>query len=87
MWRPEDKVWFKIKRARCKVISGSKADCEHCPAKPQWCNISFEAGADAMLEALKKGGSYTPARGGSLDRHWIEIDANGWLVFIPEEEE
>ena len=39
--------------------------------------VVFEAGADAMLEALQKEGeanSYVPGRG------------RGWLVFIPDEQ-
>lgn len=56
MWRPPDKKkWIQIKRKHCKVIAG-KADCEHCPTEPMECNRSFEAGADAMLAALRARG-------------------------------
>ena len=53
----------------------------------------FEAGADAMLEALKETGLATPighwveavARGESSNTLAIPYDEKGWLVFIPEE--
>ena len=89
-WRPDKKSWIKIKREHCKVITSGGADCGHCPAEPMKCNKSFEAGADAILKELKKGGTYV-----SRDETLCDIGkrviifpykAKGWLVFIEETE-
>ena len=84
-WRPEVEEWEQIKREHCNLVSGKLTNCEHCPTKPMECNISFEAGADAILEALKtKGAFMTPEQMELLtpDRKY----PYGWLVFIPVEE-
>jgi len=65
-WRPEEKDWIKIKREHCKTVT-RKADCKHCPTKPMVCNKSFEAGADAMLEALWKMARESPTKSFTLD--------------------
>ena len=54
--------------------------------------VIYEAGADAMLEGLKKKGAYQEKGsqvGGLLINNtpWAgTCERNGWLVFIPEEE-
>lgn len=40
----------------------------------------YEAGANAMLEALKKGGEY------QNNKEIVPSSANGWVVFIPDEQ-
>ena len=46
---------------------------------------SFEAGADAILEALKRNGKYTDGKALTLSIN-VQPGEKGWLVFIPEEE-
>ena len=48
--RPEG--WATIKRRNCneKLNQSGGAKCGTCPAKPQTCNVDFEAGADALIE-------------------------------------
>lgn len=55
-----------------------------------------EAGADAMLEELKKSAGIELDRPDILPEYykkgedeeiWFQPPANGWLVFIPDEEE
>ena len=74
MYRPKN--WAIIKREYCneKLKRVGGAHCETCPATPQTCNVSYEAGADAMLGALKKTGTR------------ITKMANGYLTFIEDEE-
>lgn len=58
--------------------------------------VAYEAGADAMLEVLKKGGKYWNYKENLFEDefglHPISIpivdikNKKGWLVFIPEEE-
>lgn len=45
-----------------------------------------EAGADAMLEGLKKAGDYCPAGEWTDDVGAFCPEASGYLVFIPEDE-
>jgi len=74
MWRPDD--WLKIKNSLMShgtrfAIAVESHNYEE----------AFEAGADAMLEALKKEGSFFHGR----DWAQVEIDRAGWLVLIPDE--
>ena len=91
MYRPNKKVWVKIKRGHCKVVSSGKADCIHCPTEPMKCNRSFEAGADAMLGILRKDGSeqFIQRTMGSqyvsMTYFYSGNAEKGRLVFIPEE--
>lgn len=65
-------------------------DCLKCFTNPVDCNEVFEAGADAMLEGLKKDGwrcngeSAMLAVGDSLDIRF-EDDLKGYLVFIEDD--
>jgi len=45
-------------------------------------DYAYEAGADAMLEGLRKRGKYCVNSVGRLKTHKNKL---GWLVFIPEE--
>ncbi len=84
MWRPKEAVWIKVKREHCGEGILAEADCKHCPTTPMKCDTSFEAGADAMLEALKeKSPLMTPGQMKLMapDRQY----PYGWLVFIEEE--
>ena len=49
----------------------------------------YEAGADAMLESLKKNGEYLHNTGtmpyGYVLGRSLKLGDKGWLVFIPEE--
>ena len=45
----------------------------------------FEAGADAMLEALLKGEYATPIKAGESDTLGYEYIRGGTVIFIPEE--
>ena len=63
-----------------------------CPYKPDggndeiYCDIGardqgiFEAGADAMLEAIRKEGIHTEGEAPTL------CHGKGWVVFIPDEQ-
>lgn len=44
----------------------------------------IEAGADAMLEALKREGTYVKA--GDMVEEGITYMRSGWEIFIPDEE-
>lgn len=75
MWRPEG--WDKYKLVKhCPYANGE--DCKRLLEH-------FEAGADAMLEALKKKGAMMTPKQMKLivpDRKY----PYGYLVFIPDEE-
>jgi len=71
----------------------------HCFAPQQCADSFFEAGADAMLEGLKKVGQYGiegqhPSEDASFPftkcadnaDTWWEFDKTGHVLFIPEEE-
>ena len=49
--RPDN--WAKIKREYCdeKLREVGGAECETCPAEPQTCSVSYEAGADALWKS------------------------------------
>ena len=47
-------------------------------------HFAYEAGADAMLEGLKKEGKHTDTLPHGFH---INVDKRGYLVFIPEEKE
>ena len=77
-WRPDQKEWEKLKIRHCnetlKDVGGAK--CETCSAKPFTCNKSFEAGADAILEGIRKQPTTKPAElylYGSLKGKWYFI--------------
>ena len=61
-------------------------DCSVCDTEPEGCpgcgNSAYEAGADAILIALKGIGVY---KGMPEVKHYTDIYGKGWLVFIPEE--
>ena len=48
------------------------------------CNL-IEAGADVMLEGLKKEGDFYP-KGKWTDDSTLETSVAGYVIFIPEEE-
>ena len=74
MWRPDD--W---KNPYPDPDFGGEIACV-CPSIEQ---IAFEAGADAMLEAL----CTDKNRLDCIDQYGVEPPKNvrGWLVFIPGE--
>lgn len=70
-------------------------DCSVCDTEPEGCpgcgSSAYEAGADAMLERLKKQGYYR-AKATYIDSPplmaYLKAEGKqGWLVFISEEEE
>ena len=46
---------------------------------------AYEAGADAILEALKEEGKYTEGKAPTLSINVLP-EQKGWLVFIPDKE-
>lgn len=51
-----------------------------CGQRSQW--IQREAGADAMLEALKQQGEYW---GKIVEKPYFSTTRRGWLVFVPDD--
>ena len=73
MWRPDN--WAEEYLLAYKEEHSGEGRYEW--ATPE--RAMFEAGADAMLEALKKKGEYRD------NKAIISSSKNGWVVFIPEE--
>ena len=82
-WRPEN--WEDVRFYACMNLTEGGGTYKNIYEV-------FEAGADAMLEVLKKEGwklegeSVIPARGSCPEIH-IQEELRGWLVFIPGEKE
>ena len=76
MWRPDKKVWARGKREHCEITVGD-ADCEHCPTNPMECDTGFEAGADAMLKALR-------VRGFIIGESLRNTGGIGWQTIDPK---
>ncbi|KKK89497.1 hypothetical protein LCGC14_2732470 [marine sediment metagenome] len=57
-WRPLN--WIQAKTRGCVHCQGfpeaglKPETCDTCPAEPMWCNKEFEAGANAILNALRE---------------------------------
>jgi hypothetical protein len=94
MWRPNN--WVEIKKTACRnrlsdlPDSIPKADCEHCPTEPLECSVDFEAGADAMFEALKKEGQYVDGSKAMFGVRYHSVEAyprtfKGYILVIPSE--
>ena len=88
MWRPKD--WAETRRRHCneqlKEVGG--AECETCPADPQTCSVDYQAGADAMLEAIRSRGFII---GESLRNvkgavGWANINPKSKWYSIPDDE-
>lgn len=79
MCRPEG--WKEIKLRMCRCAS---KECDTCSNTIEECSYDFEAGADAMLEALCTDENKMDC----IDQYGTEPPKNvkGWLVFIPEED-
>ena len=76
-WRPPKEEWEETKFYSCMLTHGGGDYCDID------CDV-FEAGADAILEALKARGIEIPAtKPGHIDVPLSE-GRKGWLVFIPE---
>jgi hypothetical protein len=78
-WRPNG--WKKY-HERYKSLTST----EYIPESityPRTMPDAYEAGADAMLEALLRKSEYTAFDIGKTFR--IPTDVKGWLVFIPDE--
>lgn len=79
IWRPKD--WAETRRQHCneqlKDVGGAR--CETCPADPQTCSMDYQAGADAMFDALKREGHYVNGEAPAL------CFGKGWVTFIAEE--
>ena len=83
--------WEETKIKRCIHVqgipeAGVKPDtCDTCPTNIKECHKDFEAGADAMLDALKATGVFT------YGNHTPDIDladapeVSGYWAFIPDE--
>lgn len=69
-WRPEG--WQTLKAKNYPL---------HCFTPDDCVGMAFEAGADAILEALKQTGTPT-----GLKYTAYANDRKGWLVFIPDKE-
>ena len=88
-YRPEDWYVDKIKE---QVAIFCNADGK--PSHPSYDSALIEAGADAMLEGLKKDGLYVKDGQCFPYKHSFPIlyyeepvfTVSGWLVFIPEED-
>ena len=76
MYRPEE--W---KGYHC--VDGK---CIECDTNPVDCNNHYEAGADAMLEGLKKECGSLEWTGNTARVTLPKSEGKGHLVFIPEEE-
>lgn len=93
-WRPEN--WDEINPDPCKDCSNKVIDdygyfCDLACGKHS-AYLNKEAGADAMLEALRKKGFLDMGEGDSLDIHGVynepikfKADCFGKLALIPEE--
>ena len=78
-WRPEG--WNNI----YNTLYESTKDTEiELAVQAGMQGLAYEAGADAILEALKKKGKYISRKDGEDMHPWTEIYDSGWLVFIPE---
>ena len=77
MWRPED--WENPNEDIC-------AKCDYCGClKHHGIIDTFEAGADAMLEILRRDGTYFVS-GEWTDDSTFETEEPGTVVWIPDEE-
>ncbi len=85
MWRP--KGWRNIWKEDMPTFSLDTPESIKA-AEENWMIRAeqFEAGADAMLEALKQKGSYF-AKGQAFDGFEFHKTNTGWLVFIPSDED
>jgi len=78
MWRPDDWIetisFEEISKISPQLVSMMTAKERKI----------YEAGADAILKALKREGKYTDGTAPTLS---IDVlpEQKGWLVFIPEE--
>ncbi|KKN54541.1 hypothetical protein LCGC14_0591330 [marine sediment metagenome] len=75
MWRPKD--WERHILLALDEIKEGK------PVSNDEIDI-YEAGANAMLEALKETGKHTDGLAPTLSINVLP-EQKGWLVFIPEE--
>ena len=80
-WRP-DKDWDKKLGDALANTKYGDARFIGTPIITHYERGLGEAGADAMLDALKKDGKSVINYSGDADPN---IHRNGWLVFIPEE--
>ena len=78
MWRPND--W---KNPYHKFILRPSINIQEVIG--QYCESSYEAGADAYGKALKEEGKYTEGKSPTLSISVLP-GQKGWLVFIPDEE-
>ena len=81
MWRPKD--WEETLREILDSFNVTYMNSDECKL--------IEAGADAMLELLKRdaailtGDSVIPASGNYPEIH-VPTGMKGWLAYIPDEE-
>jgi len=86
-WRPEG--WRNPYKHSDSVQAWDIPEAYYFASEEEW--ITYEAGADAMLDILKVIGIKVEARSYLLadesDRRDIIVPkSKGWLVFIPDEE-
>lgn len=77
MWRPIIKNWYALREDKLDEVADS---CGGFTGRSHM-EYSYEAGADAMLEALKKQGIYNYSGFGRVD---FPNARKGWFTFIPE---
>lgn len=70
-WRPKN--WLKLYRKFYRTGESSTRE-------------TYEAGADAVLEALKVDGKHTDGKAPTLSIN-VRPEQQGWLVFIPDKGE
>lgn len=84
-WRPEG--WVNKHRDVAKTLEQHKVSSDTVQIAHLEADL-FEAGADAMLEALKKGAQYT-----GYEKEVVSVNIptsgllKGWIIYIPDEKE